>query len=435
MEHPSIHGTSPASSAGPSPTRGARSRIWLAALLLLLLFSSVAQAQGTLWDQIERSAGEAAYPELVARYGGVARLPEEHTRWLNTIFHQVASQSQRAGTVQYSLTVLNSDLINAFALPGGFVFLTRGLLDLTAWDPDQLANVMGHEVAHIDQDHYRDRLARQLGITFFIALFFRQSGSDAQVVQQLVRLTADLIDRGWSREDEEESDRVGQRLAAQAGYDPAGMVRFLERLHQEEARQPGPQIGEWLRTHPLTEKRIAAARVLAEELRPIYERNRAERPQPPERVGVDLEESVYRDPLGRFLFPLPEDWRAGRVTTSGTTTVIGSRDGRIFFVHVDPLPRGVRNAEELAQQVIARYRREVPGFELERAPEASRLGSEQAAYFEYRYVDQDGRRLQEGSFAALWGDRAYLFQFADSPERFAATVADFYAAAEGFQYE
>lgn len=404
------------------------------ALILLGLASTGVQAQGSLWDQIERSAGEAAYPELVARYGGIAPLPEEHLAWLNAIFERVAAQSSRAGAVQYSLTVLNTDLVNAFALPGGFVFITRGLLDLTGWDPHQLANVMGHEVAHIDRDHYRDGIIRQLGIAVFVGIFFRDA-VETRVVQQLVNLAADLIDKGWSREDENEADQVGQRFAAQAGFDPAGMVTFLERLHEEESRSSGAQVAEVLRTHPLTEKRVAAARERLPQLQPIYERSRPAAVAPPDRVGLDEAMARYRDPLGRYTFPLPADWKSGRTTTSSTTTALRSRDGRIFFVHVYAKPSGVDGLESLASQLLSRYRETVPGFELVQELSPGRLGGERAMYFEYRYVDEDGRRLREGSLVALRDQTVYLFQYADTPERFPASVEAFRRAAEGFSFQ
>ena len=403
------------------------------ALVLLSLVSAGVQAQGSLWDQIERSAGEAAYPQLVARYGGIAPLPEEHLSWLNAIFERVAAQSSRAGAVNYSLTVLNTDLVNAFALPGGFVFITRGLLDLTGWDPHQLANVMGHEVAHIDRDHYRDGIIRQLGIAVFIGIFFRDA--ETRVVQQLVNLAAELIDKGWSREDENEADEVGQRFAAQAGFDPAGLPAFLERLHEEERRSNAPQVAEVLRTHPLTEKRIAAAKERLPQLQPIYERTRQAAVAPPERVGLDEALARYRDPLGRYTFPLPEDWKSGRTTTSSTTTVLRSRDGRIFFVHVYARPSGVDDLNGLASDLLKRYRETVPGFELVQEPSPGRLGGEEAVYFEYRYVDEDGRRLREASLIALRGETVYLFQYADTPERFPASVEGFRRSAEGFSFK
>lgn len=428
MDHPPLRPKGPA--------QPLLSRWGLAAaltLVLVVLVPAGVQAQGSLWDQIERSAGEAAYPELVARYGGIAPLPEEHLAWLKTIFERVAAQSSRAGAVEYSLTVLNTDLVNAFALPGGFVFVTRGLLDLTAWDPHQLANVMGHEVAHIDQDHYRDGIIRQLGIAVFIGIFFREA-VETQVVQQLVNLAADLIDKGWSRDDEHEADQVGQRFAAQAGFDPAGLPAFLERLHEEERRSHGPQVAEVLRTHPLTENRIAAARERLPQLQSIYERSRQATVAPPSRVGLDEAAARYRDPLGRYTFTLPDDWRAGRSTTSATTTVLRSRDGRIFFVHVYSAPSGNDGLESLAAQLLTDYQEAVPGFELIQEATPSRLGDERAVYFEYRYVDEDGRRLREGSFVALHEQVVYLFQYADNPERFEATVGDFYHAAETFAY-
>ena len=406
-----------------------------AVALVLLLFLAMAggvQAQAGLWDRIERSAGEAAFPEMVARYGGVAPLPEEHQAWLNAIFERVAAQSSRTGAIEYSLTVLNTDLVNAFALPGGFVFLTRGLLDLTGWDPDQLANVLGHEVAHIDRYHYRNRIVRQLGIAVFIGVFFREA-TETQVVQQLVNLAADLIDKGWSRDDEYEADRVGQEFAAQAGFDPEGLPRFLERLLEEERRHQGPQVAEVLRTHPLTERRIEVTRERLPQLQAVYQRNRAQVAAPP-RIGVDEAAARYLDPLGRYTFPLPDDWRAGRSTTSASTTVLRSRDGRIFFIHVTPQPAGGRDLEELAGELLASYQDVVPGFELVQGPTPSRLGDEPALYFEYRYVDEDGRRLREGSFLALKETTVYLFQYADAPERFETTAGDFFRAAEAFTY-
>src|SRR5690606_41950900 len=125
------------------------------------------------------------------------------------------------------------------------------------------------------------------------------------------------------------ADRVGQEFAAQAGFDPEGLPRFLERLIEEARRPQGPQVAEVLRTHPHTERRNEVTRERLPQLQAVYQRNRAQVAAPP-RIGVHEAAARYLDPLGRYTFPLPDDWPAGRSPTSAITTVLPPPAGRSF---------------------------------------------------------------------------------------------------------
>lgn len=240
----------------------------LALLLALLLLGGLAapppaSAQNFL-DQllvgVEVMIGESVAQDVIAEYGPPAELPLRQKRRIDETFAKLVAQAGRK-EIKYSLTVLESDVINAFAAPGGFVFITTGLLGHVQNDMDALANVLGHEIAHIELKHGMNSITRQLGVGLLLQLIF---GRSDEVLQRVVAVAFELTRLGWSREQEYQSDEVGQRLAAAAGYDPYGMVRFFEVLKQLEGQQL-PFL-EFLSTHPLTSERADRARARAAEL-------------------------------------------------------------------------------------------------------------------------------------------------------------------------
>lgn len=233
-------------------------------ILVVGLIAPPSALAQSFWDQlligVEVTIGESVAQDVIAEYGQPVKLASKQQERIEKTFADLVAQADRK-EIKYSLTILKSDVVNAFAAPGGYVFLTTGLLTHIADDIDALANVLGHEIAHIELKHGMNTLSRQLGTGLLLQLVL---GGSAEVLQTVVAVAYELTRLGWSREQEYQSDEVGQRLAAAAGYDPAGMVRFFEILKDLEGREV-PFL-EFLSTHPLTSERAERARARAASL-------------------------------------------------------------------------------------------------------------------------------------------------------------------------
>ena len=208
----------------------------------------------------EKALGLQAAPEMAAKMGGAidpasdprARLVAEIGRRL--VERSEARESPYVGNFHFYL-LNDPETVNAFALPGGQVFITLGLLTKLT-NEAQLAGVLGHEIGHVVNRHAAEQLAKnRLGQMLTLAVGVGASGGDdrgrnAQMAAMMVNQMSQLK---FSRNDESEADHYGLRYMAQAGYDPTGMLdvmRILKEVSKGE-RQP-----EFLATHPLPETRL-----------------------------------------------------------------------------------------------------------------------------------------------------------------------------------
>jgi predicted Zn-dependent protease len=144
---------------------------------------------------------------------------------------------------------------NAFALPGGFVFLTRPLLELCNWDRDEAAFVMGHEMGHVIRLHAIDRL---MADSVLGAALSKLKLGKGLLGAPLTGLLTRLLHQGYSREQELDADRLGVRLAGAAGFDPTAAVRLLARL-VTQAGSPS-LLGSYFASHPPLDVRIETVR-------------------------------------------------------------------------------------------------------------------------------------------------------------------------------
>lgn len=161
--------------------------------------------------------------------------------------------------VPYIFKVLEANEVNAVALPGGPLYVFRGLLDMVdPEDDDALACVIGHEIGHINGRHAARQISSDLltGILIYV-------GVPGSTNQELARLASGVISLKYSREDELDADRRGLSYASHAGYNPEGLIRFFTKLERME-RIAGGEKNEWLRTHPMNASRIERAKVLIE---------------------------------------------------------------------------------------------------------------------------------------------------------------------------
>ncbi len=197
--------------------------------------------------------------QLVAMMGGEYRLPAA-AQYLNSVLAKLAAASELPGEA-YKVTILNTPAVNAFALPSGNVYITRGLLAL-ANDTSEVAGVMAHEIGHVTARHAVQRaeqMKRQQLITE-VSSRFQDAKRGAQV-----RDSTSLTLASFSREQELEADRIGVMTIAKAGYDPYGASRFLASLERSTAMraallgQNSTANDSLMSTHPATPERIARA--------------------------------------------------------------------------------------------------------------------------------------------------------------------------------
>lgn len=167
---------------------------------------------------------------------------------------------------RYRFYVLNTPVVNAMALPGGYIYITRGLLAL-ANNEAELAGVLGHEMGHVIARHSAERMTQgtiaQIGLIALAVL----GGQDVQPFMDIAQLGALAVIQGYSRSQEFEADTLGVRYMARAGYDPDGMVTLLATLEEHsalEARRRGLDSGrqnqfDIMATHPRAQDRVRAA--------------------------------------------------------------------------------------------------------------------------------------------------------------------------------
>ena len=231
-------------------------RMGFAAVLAFVLLPFVA-AQAQITDS-ERRQGASAHEQIVAQYGGIYDDPRVGP-YVARVTTRIAGASSLPNE-EFRVTVLNSPVVNAFALPGGYVYVTRGLVAL-ANSEAELASVIGHEIAHVTQRHGQGRQNRAIGATLLGAVLGVAVGND--LVNQIFSVGASGFLADYSRDQENEADRVGLKMLVRAGYDPYAAPSFLSSLGAQSAlhaelrgaRYDADRV-DWLASHPATGQRV-----------------------------------------------------------------------------------------------------------------------------------------------------------------------------------
>lgn len=286
----------------------------------------------------EARAGAEAHPKILKAYGGTYG-DEKLGSYVAGITARIVKATNRPDG-PYRVTVLDSPVINAFALPGGYVYVTRGLMALVN-DEAELAGVIGHEIGHVNARHSAQRQTAALGTSLLGAVLGAVVGSDA--LNQIAGLGGQGLLASYSRDQEYEADMLGVRYLAGAGYDPYAASDFLESMGAQQGLNAKVRNAEydasrndWLASHPGTPDRVAAAIAHARDtgVAPGQNmRNRGAYLTAIDRMlyGDDPKEGVVHDrefihPEMRFAFNAPSRFA---ITNSARAVLVEGPDGTV----------------------------------------------------------------------------------------------------------
>ena len=268
----------------------------------------------------ELSMGKEAHGQIVAEYGAYS--DEAMQKWFTEKGKEMAGVTQRR-QLPWTFTVLDSPVINAFAVPGGYVYVTRGILGYFN-NEAQFAGVLGHELGHVNARHTAAQYSKSKLANVGLTLGSMVSEDFAQFAQ-LASLGSSLLFLKFSRDDERQADKLGVEYSSAVGYDAVQMSEFFSTL--ERLNPGGGSLPAWQSTHPDPGDRIAATKRMAL----AYQKNhptmtfRADRDQYLERInGIVfgdnplhgyIADGIFYHPEMRFQFPVPKDWTMSNLPT------------------------------------------------------------------------------------------------------------------------
>jgi predicted Zn-dependent protease len=316
-------------------------------------------------EEQEIAMGRQADEQVVASMGLVQ--DEALQSYVSDLGQRLAAQSERPN-LPWTFRVVDDPTVNAFALPGGFVYMTRGMLSHLTSEA-QLVGILGHEIGHITARHAVNQVSRaqlaQLGLGVGMVL----APEELQPLGQVAGAGLQLLFLKFSRDDERQSDELGVEYMAEAGYDPAalaGVFQMLARVSDEA----GGGVPTWASTHPDPADRHERILSLAEE-HPSAERiARAEYLTTMEGLtfGPDPRQGFFRDgvfhhPELGFRFEVPSGWQGVNTRQAVQAVSENQRAAIVLTLAEQSSPRGALSAFEEQQgvQVTGAAERSVNG--------------------------------------------------------------------------
>jgi predicted Zn-dependent protease len=224
-------------------------------------------------QELEQSAAQQ-YSSMMAQAAAKnALFADDHpqVRRLRAIAKKIipfATQwNDRAHSWRWEVNLIRSPQVNAFCMPGGKIAFYSGLIDKLKLTDDELAMVMGHEIAHALREHARERMGKNAATGAGVNVLTQLFGL-GQVGQLGLNMGAQLLTLEFSRDDESEADLVGMELSARAGFDPRAGITLWQKMTANNGAAP-PQ---WLSTHPSGKTRIADIETNLPKVMPLYQR-------------------------------------------------------------------------------------------------------------------------------------------------------------------
>ena len=191
----------------------------------------------------------------------------ELNRYISVLGDSIARLTERQDLPEWHFYIVDSREVNAFAVPGGYVYVNRGLIERTQ-RMDQLAGVLGHEIGHVVRRHSIKQMQQQQGANVGVTLACVLTRvCDSQAGQAAIQVGGTALFAKFSRSDETEADQEGIANVVRAGISPNGIPEMFQILLNERASNPSSVEG-WFSTHPLEEDRIAATRAMIAQISP-----------------------------------------------------------------------------------------------------------------------------------------------------------------------
>lgn len=332
----------------------------------LLLFNSCATNPVTgkrdvvfISNQQEIAMGQQADPEVISQFGLYPN--ETLQRFINEKGQKMAAISHR-NDIKYEFKIVDSPVLNAFALPGGYVYFTRGIMAHFN-NEAQFAGVLGHEIGHITARHSAKQQSKamlaQLGLVvgMVVSPQLAQFGDAAQQSLGLLFLK-------FGRDDERQSDRLGVEYSTKIGYDATEMADFFRTLQREQEKSGAEAVPDFLSTHPNPADRYETVKELAADWKQKVKTTNLQVNRNAYLKMIDgivygedprqgfVENNVFYHPELKFQFPVPANWAH---QNSPQQFQMAAKDGKAMMVLT--LAPG-QSLEEAAKQILQKYQLE-----------------------------------------------------------------------------
>lgn len=237
----------PQSTANDSPTTTAPNAA---------VAESTEKVQPTInWKNPSKEEEIALGREIAGNLLGAAPLVKDEAlqKYVNSVGRWVASQSERPN-LPWHFGVIESDDLNAFAAPGGYVMITKGLYRKLS-NEAQLAGVLGHEIGHVVAKHQLKVLQKQQLLNFGASLLSKKIAKDNKIISKAIGSGAEISARSLDKDAEFEADRLGLSYATRSGYEPFGLTEVLQQMGQTNPNDNSVAL--LFKTHPLPDERLA----------------------------------------------------------------------------------------------------------------------------------------------------------------------------------
>lgn len=368
-------------------------------------------------DEQEVAIGKREHENVVAMFGLYD--DPEWQAYVNDIGQEIAKVSHRP-ELDYHFYVVDSPVVNAFALPGGYIYFTRGILAHFN-SKDELAGVMGHEIGHVVARHGTEQMSRQTLMNVGLVAASIAS-EDVRKYVPYASLGLGLLSLRFSREQESESDRLGVRYTTNLGYDSHRMAQFFKTIDRLSG-DSGQQVPNFLSTHPDPVDREARVHKLTDQYRAETDyRPRNLDPsdylakldglifgEDPRNGFVEKADAMFYHPRWSIQFPVPDGWSFQRAQTA-FQMVSDNQKGAIIWQKTDQYDSAAKAAEAFgSQQGITVLERDSVGVNsFSGVALTSEAKQEQSSLRLYsRFLEKDGAVFvghalaQEGDFAAF----------------------------------